>query len=233
MPESASLRLDPPNASWIAAPHARSSAAWCSSSKTTNASRATRRSRDALVATCWYEVTTPCMSAGSFPSADDHCGSRWSENAAAACAHCTFRWAVGATTIRRRGLMASSCRAAVSAKVVLPAPGVATARKSGLDASTNWSRAAFCHGLSRTIRVIWASPGRARAREPTRRLGLREEANPIRAANRIPGFGRLRQIEAPDPGSPAANQDHASGHVPKDAVRQAPVGGVAVWIHHP
>ena len=50
---------------------------------------------------------------------------------AAAWAHCTFRWAVGATdheAMARRS--ASTWRAAVSANVVLPAPGVATVRKS-------------------------------------------------------------------------------------------------------
>ena len=42
----------------------------------------------------------------------------------------------------------------MSAKVVLPAPGVATARKSARRRPTKRSRAAFCHGLSRTMRVI-------------------------------------------------------------------------------
>ena len=70
------------NAFRIAAPHARSSPAWWSSSSTTNApSRDAARSGRAFVATCWYEVTIPCMSAGSAPSAGDHDGSRWSENA--------------------------------------------------------------------------------------------------------------------------------------------------------
>ena len=77
----------------------------------------------------------PCMSAGSAPPAADHDGSRWSENAAAARAHWIFRCAVGATTISRPGRSASWCRAAVRAKVVLPAPGVATARKSGFGAA--------------------------------------------------------------------------------------------------
>ena len=60
-----------------------------------------------------------------------HDGSRARSKAAAAAAHCPFRCWVGATTTRRAsGWSASQCRAAVRAKVVLPAPGVATARKS-------------------------------------------------------------------------------------------------------
>src|SRR5699024_12830341 len=50
---------------------------------------------------------------------------------AAASAHWVFRCSVGATTVMRRTVPSDSSAAAIcSAKVVLPAPGVATARKS-------------------------------------------------------------------------------------------------------
>ncbi len=94
------------------------------------------------------------MSDGSDPSAADQDGSRCRENPAAARAHWCFRWAVGATTTSRDGRLPSSWRAAVSANVVLPAPGVATARKSRLGEATKPSRAAFCQRRSRTVRVI-------------------------------------------------------------------------------
>ena len=44
---------------------------------------------------------------------------------------------------------ADAVLAAARAKVVLPAPGVATARKSVLAERSSWSRAASCHGRSR------------------------------------------------------------------------------------
>src|SRR5690606_29355020 len=46
------------------------------------------------------------------------------------------------------------CTAAVSANVVLPAPGVATARKSRPEAERNCSRACFCQGRRRTERCM-------------------------------------------------------------------------------
>ena len=50
---------------------------------------------------------------------------------AAASAHCRLRWSVGATTVMRSMIRrARSSAARRSAKVVLPAPGVAAARKS-------------------------------------------------------------------------------------------------------
>ena len=75
----------------------------------------------------------------------------------AASAHWTLRCEVGATTTsRRRRLAARSCTAAHRAKVVLPAPGVATARKSGASAAASRSRARFCHGRRRTLRAMGA-----------------------------------------------------------------------------
>ena len=55
---------------------------------------------------------------------------------AAASAHWVFRCSVGATTVTRSMTRRdSSSEATVSANVVLPAPGVATARKSFGDAA--------------------------------------------------------------------------------------------------
>ena len=81
-------------------------------------------------------------------------GSRCRSSASAASAHWVFRCWVGATTTRRRrGCSARCWRAAASAKVVLPAPGVATARKSGPGRARKASRAAFCQ---RRSRIGWA-----------------------------------------------------------------------------
>src|SRR5579875_1773736 len=106
------------------------------------------------------------MSAGSAPSAAAHCGSRWTPKRAAAAAHWSLRWAVGATTTSRRGpsLSASRLTAAVRANVVLPAPGVATARKSGSGQAWKRSRATFCQGRRRTRRVTGRGVERGAAR---------------------------------------------------------------------
>ena len=66
-----------------------------------------------------------------WPSAFLKFGSMAMPTLAAASAHCRFRWSVGATMVTRLTVPASiSMDATRSAKVVLPAPGVATARKS-------------------------------------------------------------------------------------------------------
>ena len=54
------------------------------------------------------------------------------------------------TTIRRIAFDTSARRPAVSAKVVLPAPGVATARKFGEPLASNWASASHCQGRSGT-----------------------------------------------------------------------------------
>ena len=68
----------------------------------------------------------------------------------AAWAHCNLRCCVGTTTTSRRIWRANSARsAAASANAVLPAPGVATARKSGRSLSSNCSSATRCHSRNR------------------------------------------------------------------------------------
>src|SRR5690242_16646500 len=92
------------------------------------------------------------MSGGSGPSAGVQAGSRWSCSRAAALAHWTLRWAVGATTTTGAGRRASSVRSATRANVVLPAPGVATARKSGCAEASKRASAACCQGRRVTRR---------------------------------------------------------------------------------
>ena len=68
---------------------------------------------------------------------------------AAASAHWSLRCSVGATTVIRSTIRRPSSSAATdSAKVVLPAPGVATARKSRGCASKYCRIAAVCHARS-------------------------------------------------------------------------------------
>ena len=69
------------------------------------------------------------------PVRPEYAGSSGMPTFAAASAHWVLRCSVGATTvIRSTTRRASRSAATVSANVVLPAPGVATARKSrGLD----------------------------------------------------------------------------------------------------
>jgi hypothetical protein len=82
----------------------------------------------------WTSRATPCPGAQS--------GSSWSPIRCADSDHCVFRWLVGATTTSRRAVPSAAhrpswARAHVSANVVLPAPGVATARKSAWSPATN------------------------------------------------------------------------------------------------
>ena len=103
------------------------------------------------------------MSAGSAPSAADQAGSRCSENAAAARAHCTFRCAVGATTISRAGRVRELVPRGRQGERRLAGAGRRDREEVGLrSASTNWSRAAFCHGRRRMILVIWRGETNAR-----------------------------------------------------------------------
>src|SRR4051794_25143562 len=69
----------------------------------------------------------------------------------AAWAHWFLRCWVGTTTTTRRAFRAISARqTAASAKLVFPAPGVATARKSRSDPS-NAARASRCQGRRRRL----------------------------------------------------------------------------------
>ena len=81
---------------------------------------------------------------------------------AAASAHCFLRCSVGATTvICCTTWWCSSHDASVSAKVVLPAPGVATARKSRGCSWTYLSRAPCCQARSLLAVPQGARPGKA------------------------------------------------------------------------
>ena len=157
VPERARRLVAGANASRTESPHARSSPAWWISSRMTIAPGVSRARTAELAATCWYVVTMPCMSGARAPLEADHSGWRCRPKRVAARVHCSLRWAVGATiTSRRPGTPRSSRNAAARAKVVLPAPGVATVRKSGpvSAAAANRSSAAFCQGRRRTTRDI-------------------------------------------------------------------------------
>ncbi len=81
--------------------------------------------------TCAYVITTPWKSEDVPPTVLENVGSSWMPTRAAACAHCDFRWSVGATTVSWSTVPSASISVATrNANVVLPAPGVATARKS-------------------------------------------------------------------------------------------------------
>src|SRR5213592_3570243 len=81
---------------------------------------------------------------------------------AAASAHCFFRCSVGATTVTCcTTWWCSSQEASVSAKVVLPAPGVATARKSRGCSWTYFSIAPCCQARSLLAVPQGARPGKA------------------------------------------------------------------------
>ena len=78
----------------------------------------------------------------------------------AASAHWTFRCSVGVTTVILVMIRASSSsRATRSAKVVLPAPGVATARKSRGPSVRYCSSAAACQARSEDAVPQGARPG--------------------------------------------------------------------------
>src|SRR5690625_3792087 len=71
---------------------------------------------------------------------------------AAAADHCTFKCSVGTTTITRSTVRESTNSVATrSAKVVLPAPGVATAMKPLGLVAKNLSSAACCQARSRPL----------------------------------------------------------------------------------
>src|SRR4051794_10360396 len=82
----------------------------------------------------------------------------------AACAHWCLRCSVGTTTTSRCARRAVSARvAAARAKVVFPAPGVATARKLDRSLPSNRSSAACCQARSRMAGGRERSaPGRGR-----------------------------------------------------------------------
>ena len=76
-------------------------------------------------------TATPAKSAPARPWAFRYAGSIAMPNRAAACAHWCLRCSVGVTMVSAAtSRRASSSAATVSAYVVLPAPGVATSRKS-------------------------------------------------------------------------------------------------------
>ena len=115
---------------------------------------AARAAPAAAEATCWYVVTTPWRSPASAVGGRPR---RVEVEPDAVGGGRPTAPSGGRSGPRRPGATGrrpSSWRAAARANVVLPAPGVATARKSGASASTNASKAAFCQGRRRIVLVI-------------------------------------------------------------------------------
>src|SRR3954471_19985820 len=107
-----------------------------------------------------YVTATPWYSLPSGPAL--YSGSSLIPIRAAASAHCFFRCSVGATTVTCcTTWWCSSQEARVRAKVVLPAPGVATARKSRGCSWTYLSNAPCCQARSLLAVPQGARPGKA------------------------------------------------------------------------
>src|SRR5687768_2618356 len=85
--------------------------------------------------------------------------------------------------MRACGRRPRNWRAAVNANVVLPAPGVATVRKSGSELAESWSRARFCQARSRIVRVTsgGAEEGGERSGEHGRVGGAADLAGRVHA----------------------------------------------------
>ena len=91
----------------------------------------------------------PTKSWEVLPLPAEYAGSIGMPARAAASAHWVLRCSVGATTVIRSTIRRpSSSAATVSANVVLPAPGVATARKSRGEPARYCSSAAVCQARS-------------------------------------------------------------------------------------
>ena len=171
---------------------------------------------------------------GGQPAAvGDQRGSRCRPKRAAASAHWSLRCEVGATTTSRRpGLAAMSCTAAHRAKVVLPAPGVATARKSGASVPASRSRARFCQGRRRTLRAMGdADLGTRRGRGRTGSDG----AAAAQAGGAAAAHGRVRRARPVAPGcrhggsgrmgrGPARDRPHRLPYAPEALDRKPDVG---------
>ena len=133
VPVRLSRRVAGSNASRTASPQLFASPPWCTSSSTTSVRLRVVRARCSAgwAATPAYVTTTPWKSALVEPALLRKPGSRAIPTRAAASAHWVLRCSVGATTVTAWTTPAASSSLAIrSAKVVLPAPGVATARKS-------------------------------------------------------------------------------------------------------
>src|SRR5690606_2120800 len=162
VPVRASRRAAGSNASRHASPHDLLSPAWWISSRITRVLRCSTRLRCSIGRTPTpAEVTaTPWYSLPSGPAL--YSGSSLIPIRAAASAHCFFRCSVGATTvICCTTWWCSSHDARVSANVVLPAPGVATARKSRGCSWMYLSIAPCCQARSLLAVPQGARPGNA------------------------------------------------------------------------
>ena len=119
----------------------------------------------------------------------------------AACAHWNFRCCVGTTTTTRRIARARSARrAAVRAKVVLPAPGVATARKLGDELASNCASASRCHARNPAVprRAGWGEVGsRPVIEAPWVKKKVYAREGPYRGRSRRAATARQMRIVRP------------------------------------
>src|ERR1044072_6690726 len=165
VPVSASRRVAGSKASRQASPQDLESPAWGISSRMTRVLRCSQRLRCSMgrTPTPAYVTATPWYSLLSGPAL--YSGSSLIPIRAAASAHCFLRCSVGATTVTCcTTWWCSSHDARVSAKVVLPAPGVATARKSRGCSWMYLSIAACCQARSLLAVPHGARPGEAGGR---------------------------------------------------------------------
>src|SRR5215213_199647 len=168
VPVRARRRAAGSNASRTASPHDSASPPWCTSSRTTSVRAASLRARcsSGRLATCAYVTATPSKSRPWLPWAFLNSGSIRMPTRWAASAHWRLRCSVGATTTTRLTSRRPSSSVAIrSAKVVLPAPGVATARKSRGRSVRYCSSAAACQARSFAAVPHGARPGKAGGRE--------------------------------------------------------------------
>src|SRR6478735_3583962 len=184
VPVSASRRVAGSNASRQASPHDFESPAWWISSSITRVLRCSHRLRCSIgrTPTPAYVTATPWYSLLSGPAL--YSGSSRIPIRAAASAHCFFRCSVGATTVTCcTTWWCSSQDASVSANVVLPAPGVATARKSRGCSWMYFSSAPCCQARSLLAVPHGARPGKAGERWC--------EVDAVAAVVTVGGVGRL------------------------------------------
>src|SRR6266536_1611853 len=148
VPVRASRRTAGSKAAFPPSPQERESPAWWISSRMTSVRRVIvrRRCTWGAMPTWAYVRTAPWKSAEECTSALRKVGSSWMPTRPAAVDHWFLRCSVGVTTVTASTVPSASSSAAIRrAKVVFPAPGVATARKSSLRRRRYSTSARRCH----------------------------------------------------------------------------------------
>src|SRR5690606_24456888 len=132
-----------------------------------------------------YVTTEPSNSLDRPRRAPPVPGSSWMPTRAAASAHWLLRCSVGVTTMTRLTMrLLSRWWATRSAKVVLPAPGVATHRKSLGASDVYRSKASRCHARRLDAVPHGARSGYAGGRESKGEVRMRDGTLLARTARR-------------------------------------------------